>query len=270
MHNTVNDIEIDLHQGTGDKKKYKKTLEKQYGMGLTDKLEMVRMSVRTVTRGHKTSRLITGVAGIGKSYSVMEELKDEAESAEDGQNFTIEYVTGGLKDARTFYQFLSENNDKNKVIVFDDVNTILKDKECVEILRCACTNDAVRTITYSDNVVAKNKKHHEKLKFYSKIIIITNIPVKKLDSAIVSRTSPIDITATKAEIFEYVVENAKGAPPRKIAGSFKIDVLKFIKNGIGIENISKFDFRIFEDCCLRRASTEVEKDWQSYVYNLVK
>ena len=162
-----------------------------------------------------------------------------------------------------------ENNDKNKIIVFDDVNTILKDKECVEILRCACTNEPIRVITYSDNVVAKNKKHVEQLKFYSKIIIITNIPIKKIDEAIVSRTSPVDITATIREIFDYVAEHAKNAPPRKISPALKLDVLKFIKFEIGIDNINRFDFRIFEDSVLWRASTDNPEEWKSYIFNLV-
>lgn len=259
--------DIILPKTNDTKRKYKKTLEKQYGLSLADKIEMIRMGVRAVTRDYKVSRLVTGVPGIGKSHAVIDELKAESESSEG--KFVIKYVTGGLKDARTFYQFLCENNDKNTIIVFDDVNTILKDKECIEILRCACTNELSRVITYSDNVVSKNKKHVEKLVFNSKVIIITNIPIRKLDTAIVSRTSPIDIIATRAEIFDYVVENAKAAPPRKITPGFKIDVLKFIKNEIGLENVTKFDFRIFEDCCLWRASTNNEKEWKAYIYNLV-
>ena len=116
---------------------------------------------------------------------------------------------------------------------------------------------------------AKNKKHKEKLKFYSKIIIITNIPIKKIDDAIVSRTSPVDITANIREIFDYVSENAKNAPPRKIILSHKQEVLKFIKHDIGLDNIYRFDFRIFEDAVLWRAATEIEKEWHSYIYNLI-
>ncbi len=265
--NDFPEIILNKDNSNEGKRKYKKTLEKKFGMSLEDKLEMVRMGVRTVTRGHKTSRLITGVPGVGKSYSVMDELK--AESNEDETAFDLVYVTGGLKDARTFYQFLSENNDKKKLIVFDDVNTILKDKECVEILRCACENEAQRIITFSDNVLAKNKRHKEKLKFHSKIIIITNIPARKIDDAIVSRTSPIDITASIDEIFHYVADRAKVAPPRKVGLTHKHDVLNFIKHEVGFENIQRFDFRVFEDACLWRASTDIEKEWKSYIYNLV-
>lgn len=261
------EIILNKDESKEGKRKYKKTLEKKFNMNLEDKLEMCRMGVRTVTRGYKTSRLITGVPGVGKSYSVMDELKAESES--EDSSFDLVYVTGGLKDARTFYQFLSENNDKNKVIVFDDVNTILKDKECVEILRCACENETQRVITFSDNVLAKNKRHKEKLKFHSKIIIITNIPARKLDDAIVSRTSPIDITASIEEIFSYVADRAKVAPPRKVGVHHKHDVLNFIKHEVGFENVQRFDFRVFEDACLWRAATDAEKEWKSYIYNLV-
>lgn len=57
----INPDDIDLHKHNKEhKRKYKKTLDKQFKMNLDDKMEMLRMSIRAVTRGYKFSRLITG------------------------------------------------------------------------------------------------------------------------------------------------------------------------------------------------------------------
>lgn len=241
----------------------------EYFIGLDKKIDMVRKSVRAVTRGLKTSRLITGTAGIGKSYAVLSELKDEE------ANFVR--ISGGITDAASLYRVLCDNNSEDKIIVFDDVNTILTHKDCREILRIAVENVKERQITYASNKIVRGKVFHKpKTNFYSKIIIITNLPRRKIEDGILSRTSPIEIICNAEEVFEWVGINIEEAPPKKVPLEWKMDVYNFIREKIVLEKkLSKFDFRTFEDAmlwyasCVDNKTNEVtNNEWREFVYTL--
>lgn len=259
-------IQRDLQKGLKIPKK-KKGVDKNpdiYVLSLKEKLYMIRMGVQAVVQGYKTSRLYTGTPGIGKTMAVREEL--------DAVGVPYVYVAGGLDSTRALYQLLYDQNDSNLIIVFDDVNNILKARGSVEILRAAVTNDKERRVTFSDNKITKrgDKKYYPHMIFRSKIIIITNIPKRKIDPAIISRTSPIEIIADKYEIAEYVYENIEKAPPEKAPLKWKKEVWDYLMNDIGLNNIRQFDFRIFEDAVLWRcASKGIDNDWKKHVSALV-
>lgn len=260
----------------------------QYSLTLDKKIDMVRMSIRAVTRGYKQSRLITGSPGIGKSYAVLEEIKDEINflKEEEGKFLTYELITGGIKDAASFYTMLNDNNKYDHVILLDDVNTVLTDKDCREMLRASTTNQEIRRVTYGSNKIVKGKTFYKpKMDFVGKIIIITNIPkqkIQKIDSGILSRTSPIEIIAKPIETFKWVGMNLEEAPPYDLDIKWKQKVYDFIKQEIvDKKQLKLFDFRVFEDCCLWIASCLEKKiikdetklvlksdDWQSFVFSL--
>jgi len=258
-------------------------MNSQYTLTLDKKIEMVRMSVRAVTRGYKISRLVTGNPGIGKSFAVLEEIKNEIEFLRgEGKNLSYELVSGGIKDAVSFYTTLADNNNPDKIILLDDVNVIITDKECREILRAATTNEVVRRVSYAANKIVKGKSFYRpKMDFTSKIIIITNIQRSKIDKGILSRTSPIEILATSKEIFNWVGMNLEEAPPHDMPLKWKEKVYNFIKDEIVEKNqLKHFDFRVFEDCCMWLGSCVQKKivddkekitfkeDWKSYVYSM--
>lgn len=247
----------------GEKIKMK---HKDLQMTLAEKMEMVRMSVRAVTREFRTSRLIIGGPGIGKSYSVIQELENEGA--------TYAHITGGVKDAKAFYITLYKHNNPNMIIVLDDVNDILRRRECIEILRACVTNETERSVSYIDNrlILDGVKSYHPHMKFQSRVIIVTNIPKKKIDSAILSRTSPIEVYTTKEEMIEYIGQNIEAAPPSKLPIEWKIEVFNYIKDELKINNIKQIDFRLFEDCMLWKAATvetENPEMWKKYAYNLL-
>jgi len=233
---------------------------------LEEKINMVKMSVQALLQDYKTSRLITGTPGIGKSKAVIDELIVT--------NTNHVHITGGIKDARALYTTLYKYNDPNIIVVFDDTNDIFKKKDCREILRAAVTNDKERKITFVDNKIIIDGYQSIKpfMTFKSKIIIITNIPKNKIDQAILSRTSPIEILATKKQISEYVKLNLVEAPPSKVDIKWKEECFDFLINDIGINNITHFDFRVFEDCMLwvcATKGTDKPDEWKKYVRNIV-
>lgn len=242
--------------------------KQDYTMSLNEKIEMLRMGVRAVTRGYKTSRLIMGSVGIGKSFAVVDELQKE------GVPFT--HITGGIKDAQALYVTLCKYNDPNMIIVFDDVNDIIRKKLNVEILRAAVTNEPVRRITYFDQtmlIVQGTKSFKPTLDFQSKVILITNIPKNKIDPAIVSRTSPIEIIVSPAEIAPYIEDNLENAPPAKVPVEWKYEAWHYITKEIGVNKVKRLDFRVFEDVmlwvCASKDPDAVSTDWKKYAYSIL-
>lgn len=241
--------------------------KQQFTMSLGEKIEMLRMGVRAVTRGYKTSRMILGSVGIGKSFTVLDELRLE------GVKFI--HITGGIKDSKALYVTLCKNNDPDMVIVFDDVNDILRRRQNVEILRAAVTNEKERLITYFDNRIILDgiKSYQPRVNFKSKVIIITNIPKSKVDSAIVSRTSPIEIIVDKFAIAPFIEENLENAPPSHVPLEWKKEAWHYIIKELGLKDIKHLDFRVFEDVMLWYcAAQDIDahtKDWKKFAYSIL-
>ena len=226
-----------------------------YNLSLEDKMDLIAMNVVAITKGFKQSCLISGTQGIGKTKTVVDTLKNE------GAKF--KYISGGIKNVRALYQVLYDNNDSKLILVFDDVNNIIRDKQAIEILRTATTNDKIRKITYTDTKIAQgSRKYKPELDFESKIIIITNIPIKKIDKAIVSRTTPIEVIVTPQEIVDNIRINLEQAPPPSLPIKWKQEVWDFLVDTVGVGRIERIDYRIFEQCCIFRA-TESPK-WMKF------
>lgn len=255
---------VKVRKASKEIQKVNKVDEKQFKtaileMSLEDKMDMIAMATDAVIKGYKTSLLVTGTAGIGKTKTVKEQLQDKGQA--------YKYFSGGIKNARALYQVLYDNNDKNLVLVFDDVNNILRNKEAIELLRVATTNDKKREITYTDNVIkAGNRKYKPQMIFESRIIIITNIPKKKLDKAIVSRTAALEIIVNPQEIADNIRINLEGAPPPNMPIEWKMEVWEFLSDEIGFSNMKQLDYRIFEMACIWRASSEGSPAWKKFVY----
>lgn len=228
---------------------------------------MARMGVRAITRNYKTSRLITGTPGIGKSYAVLDELRVE------GAQFV--HISGGIKDSKALYVTLYKKNDPNLIIVFDDVNDIIRKRQNIEILRAAVTNEPERKVAYFDNkIIMDGPKHYSpNMIFKSKVIIITNIPKNKIDTAILSRTSPIEVIADKYDIASYIEVNLENAPPSKVPFEWKKEAWNYITKELTIDKIRHLDFRVFEDVMLWVAASKEkgqdESMWKKYAYSIL-
>lgn len=239
--------------------KFKKSL---YNMSLDDWMELVKTNLQAVIQGYKKSVLISGTAGIGKTKNVLDELKAS------GQKY--EYISGGLKDARSLYMLLHDNNKKDLILVFDDINNLFRNKEATEILRVATTNDNNRQISFVDSKIEKNKKYKSRINFESKIIIITNIPIKKIDKAIVSRTSAIEVNPSKQDILDSIRVNLEEAPPQGVPIEWKMEVFQWMDQEIGVKDITRIDFRVFEQALIWKACSPDSSKWKKFAYTLIR
>lgn len=201
------------------------------GVSDDDIVDKIDKRVVQFTRGLKedngTSEIISGSAGTGKTFLVKQTL------GADNLGKTWEHLAGGAVTARALYSFLYRNRD-GKILVLDDVDAF-KNLDMVNMLKGALDSDLQKVSWESQGTRTKPKgmsdedfysqldreleesedgsdedgkgskkkakkqtwKPPSSFKFTSKVIFITNKPMKQIINdphlgAVASRASRVD------------------------------------------------------------------------------
>lgn len=164
---------------------------------------------KMVGRGIQPSLVLTGMAGVGKTHLVKETLKGLGlRESYDFEHFKGKATAAGL------YMTLYQNSDK--IVIFDDCDSVFKDDDAVNLLKAALDSYDTRKISYISTRPLKDEfgepipTHFE---FTGKIIFISNINQNKLDSAIRSRSFVADITMNTQQMFIRMTQLLKTMEP---------------------------------------------------------
>jgi hypothetical protein len=180
---------------------------------------------------------IGGDSSIGKSHVVEETLKTL------GTKYVL--YQGGNKGASELVQLLYMNRN-DMVIVFDDFDSIFKNKACRDILKCAMDDTKVKTISWIDNTKrAKKNIVPNQFEFTSSIIVVSN--VTKIDKAIRSRMQVSIIQTTKEEALEWIKAHFSTFV-EDLPMEFKMEVYEFAKANLG--KFKAMNYRIFKNILL--------------------
>jgi hypothetical protein len=139
------------------------------------------------------SLIVTGEGGLGKTHSVTETIKSN-DLSEDRYVFFKGYST-----ARGLYNTLYDNNDK--LIIFDDCDSVLDDKVALNILKSALDSYEKRTISWMAKM-NKNDEYPQQFEFTGRIIFISNKSITDVNEAIRSRSLKVDLTMTPSDKIE--------------------------------------------------------------------
>jgi Cdc6-like AAA superfamily ATPase len=241
-----------------------------YALSFEEKMDFIRMKTQAVLQNYTRSILILGSAGIGKSMSVMDEIASTIKEDPAQNKLSFESFTGTIKNAKAFYKILYDHNHKDLILIFDDVNELLKkSSQSVDLMRGALGEDKIRKITFTDSTINEGSKYKSTLNLSSRIIVISNMPKSRIEPAIVSRTNPLEIIITPTEIFEYIKNHLPQCKPRGMPVPMKKEIITFIEKEKLIGHVKHFDFRVFKDLCLFRMASKVPDDWKKFVYNLM-
>ena len=180
---------------------------------------------KMVGRGIQPSLVITGGAGLGKTYLVKKTLTDMGlEEAKQFVHFKGRATAAGL------FVTLYENSDK--IIVLDDCDSVFKDMDAVNMLKAALDSYDTRKLSYISTKPLKDAygdpvpRHFE---FTGKIIFISNISQSKLDDAIKSRSFVSDISMNTKQMFQRI-DDLKDDIEKKIPGEVKEKALNIMKS----------------------------------------
>jgi len=155
---------------------------------------------KMVARGVQPSLLVTGGAGLGKTFLVKQTLQS------CGLRESYEFVHyKGRSTAAGMFITLYQNS--NKIVVFDDCDSIFKDADAVNMLKAALDSYDTRKISYITSKPLKDETGDPiptSFEFTGKVIFISNISQSALDEAIKSRSFVADIALTTQQMFERI------------------------------------------------------------------
>ena len=161
-----------------------------------------------VLDGETVSAIVTGEGGLGKSHTIMGAL--EKRGWEEGKQYV---VVKGYATPKALYGTLWEHRDKT--IIFDDCDSVLKDAVSLNLLKGALDSYDKRTISWLQKGFIDDNLPNS-FEFQGNIIFISNMSSDKLDQAVKSRSMTIDLSMTlkdKIERMQYILPSVMPSYP---------------------------------------------------------
>jgi hypothetical protein len=198
-------------------------LRKQFN--INQRFDYMAQLARMVINNTAVSLIITGQGGLGKTFTVMQEIARKKFTKP--QDFI---VIKGYSTARGLFRTLYENN--GKLIVFDDCDEVLEDKVAKNILKSALDSYDTREVSWV--IKTPDESLPESFEFTGRVIFISNKSQDHIEQAIISRSLNIDLTMTSEEIIErmeWIVANARGFMPT-FTMQTKLDAIDILKTNL--------------------------------------
>jgi hypothetical protein len=140
---------------------------------LADRFEALEVMAEATGRGINRSLIVSGPAGLGKSFTVEAKM-----AALEEQGHSVTYIKGYVRPL-ALYRLLYNARFDNSVIVFDDSDSIFSDDVSMNLLKGACDSTDKRTLHWLSESVSRLEDEEgesipEKFEFEGSIIFITN------------------------------------------------------------------------------------------------
>ena len=186
--------------------------------------DLTKMVIYDVT----TSLIVTGEGGLGKTHSVNQAIDVTGLQG-------CEYIfIKGYSTARGLYNTLYDNSDK--LIIFDDCDSVLEDRVAVNILKSALDSYETRTISWMAKM-NKNDVYPQQFNFTGRIIFISNKSKEDMNEAILSRSLTVDLTMTPDEKIERMTTILPNILP-EYSDEVKTEALNFLNENKEGSNIN--------------------------------
>ena len=198
----------------------------------TDLNDLIRMVASNI----QPSLLITGMAGIGKTFEVTKVLKSAL--GPEGKHWV--HIKGKLSPVGMYRTFFI---NRDKLIVFDDSDSVFSNQDTNNMLKAALDSYDKRTLSWIspqtidisklstediedlyDDIEQKLEddpgqmgiRYPNKFDFTGQVIFISNLSSGKIDSAVKSRSLTIDITLNRESVvkrIQSIIEKIGGDLP---------------------------------------------------------
>lgn len=225
----------------GLKEMAKEEVASGLSFSVADRFEFVEALSTMVATAKAPSAIITGEGGIGKTYTVTKTLASlglvaATDATDDTPAAKIYTVVKGYSTPMALYRTLYENNDR--IIVFDDCDSILKDPTAVNLLKAALDSYGKRIVSWQSE--QRGNDLPSSFQFHGGVIFISNHTLGTLDQAIRTRALCVDLSMTadqKLERMEQIVAN--GDFLEDVPEEYKRDALDCIKSNLSkVRNLS--------------------------------
>lgn len=234
---------------------------------INERFEILTDYVDMVATGKKASAMITGPGGLGKSFTVMQVVRDNGlinigdwlEKAEIGAKYeaakmTSYMVVKGYSTAKGLYRTLYEN--KNQLIIFDDCDSILRDPTAVNLLKAALDSYEKRVVTWNSEGFIDDGLPRS-FEFTGGVIFISNMAMQKIPQAIRSRASCIDVSMTRTEVVDrmrVIVSSDSFMPEYDM--DVKLDAMEYVAEYAFHPLVQELNLRSLVNVVQARAAKE--------------
>ena len=215
----------------------------------------VNSYIDMVINGIQSSVIVAGAPGVGKTFGIKQTIKkaglveikpielpegaenmeaDELKdlgydpSAESSGDFV--FIKGAVS---AFGMYSNLYKYKNKLIVFDDCDSVFRDKDGVNLLKGALDSSDERIISWiSAKTTGPKAILPPRFKFDGKIIFISNLNLPQIDSAVRSRSFVVDIKLKTTDIIkriETIIQYIGNDLQRPLTMDAKMRALDFLK-----------------------------------------
>lgn len=149
-------------------------------------------------RGINRSLIVSGPAGLGKSFTIESKLSDLA-----SKGHQVTHIKGYVRPM-ALYQLLYNSRSKKAVLVFDDADSIFGDDVSMNLLKGACDSTETRRLSWlSSSLDRMEGEVPDTFDFEGSVIFITNYDFDHLIStgskmaphftALISRSHYLDL-----------------------------------------------------------------------------
>jgi hypothetical protein len=143
-----------------------------------DRFHTLERLVDGIIEGHIRAVIVSGPAGIGKTYTIEREL----ERAADHEKIVFQKVNGFVRPTG-LYKLLWENRHKNSVLLLDDSDSAFQDEVALNILKAALDTNSRREISWKSEKIFTDEFGEEipsSFVYEGSIIFITNLDFERL------------------------------------------------------------------------------------------
>lgn len=139
---------------------------------LSDRFEILEAMTDAAISGDARAVIVSGPAGLGKSYTVEKSLNDWDPNAVNHK------IVRGYVRATGLYKLLYAHRAPGQVLVFDDADEVFLDDTAINLLKAACDSTDRRIISYITEGTLIDEETAERLpksfQFEGTVIFITN------------------------------------------------------------------------------------------------
>lgn len=211
---------------------------------LNDRFEALEVMAEATGKGINRSLIVSGPAGLGKSFTVEEKLADL-----EKKGTHVTYIKGYVRPL-SLYSLLYNSRHENSVLVFDDSDSVFYDDVSMNLLKGACDSTDRRVLHWLSKSLEsltdeEGESVPEKFEFNGSVIFITNYDFDAMIAsgnklaphfeALVSRSHYLDLAMkTKLDYIVRIKQVVRGGmlAKRGFSQSETTMMLEFIENNM--------------------------------------
>lgn len=180
----------------------KEETDEEIDARIAERFEVLEMLTESCITGNSRSLIVSGPAGLGKSYTVEQKLR------EWDPNEINHMIVKGYVRATGLVKLLYRFREAGQLVVFDDADTIFFDDTSLNILKAVCDTTERRVVSWLSEGTLIDEESGEALppsfQFEGTVIFITNMDfdaminrghrLKPHLEALVSRSHYVDVS----------------------------------------------------------------------------